>query len=313
MKCLVSGATGFIGRPLCQQLAARGDTLIALSRSGASLPDGLSTLSLDLARSDVDNACLQDVEVVFHLAGIAHQQAPAADYEKLNLDASLRLARQAAAAGVRCFIFLSSVKAMGPAVGKAPRSEGDVSLPADPYGLSKWRAECALREEFEGSQMAVVILRPALVYGANAKGNLRLLANGVDRGLPRPPEGGARSMVALPDLVELLCLLSLDAPPGVHTWIVTDGMDYSTRQVYDLLREAAGRGRGIGWLPRWGWRLGAMLRDRGHRHPGESTWDKLFGWERYSNSALLAATDWRPRHSLRDLVAEGLSDAGSGG
>ena len=312
MKCLVSGATGFIGRQLCQQLAARGDTLIALSRSGATLPGGLPTLSLDLARDGIDDACLQGVDVVFHLAGIAHQHAPAADYDCLNADASLRLARQAASAGVRCFIFLSSVKAMGPAPGQAARSEGEVTFPPDPYGLSKWRAECGLREEFEGGEMAVVILRPALVYGARAKGNLRLLADGVRRGLPRPPAGGARSMVALPDLVELLCLLSLEPPPGVNTWIVTDGMDYSTQQVYDLLREAAGMGAGVGWVPRWGWRLGTGLRDALRRPAGESTWDKLFGWERYSNQVLLAATHWRPRYTLREFLAEEWSESGSG-
>ena len=313
MKSLVSGATGFIGRQLCQQLTARGDTVIALSRSGANLPGGIPTRARDLTQGEVDDTWLQGVDVVFHLAGIAHQQAPDGDYDCLNVDAVLRLARQAAAAGVHCFIFLSSVKAMGSAPNGDPRSEQDCSPSRNPYGLSKWRAECALREAFEDSDMAVVILRPALVYGAQPKGNLRLLADGVRLGLPRPPLGGARSMVALPDLVDLLCLLSIRHPPGINTWIVTDGNDYSAREVYDILRSAAGKGRGVAWLPRWGWRLGAWLLDRISRDIGEPTWDKLFGAERYSNGALLAATGWRPRHTLRSLARDILITRGSSG
>jgi nucleoside-diphosphate-sugar epimerase len=311
VKSLVSGATGFIGRQLCRQLAARGDTVVALSRSGASLPGGVPTHALDLTQGEVDDERLQGVDVVFHLAGVAHQHASAGDYERLNVEASLRLARRAAAAGVGCFIFLSSVKAMGPARDTNPRSEQDCTPPRDPYGHSKWRAECALREAFDGDDMDVIILRPALVYGAEPKGNLRLLANGVRRGLPRPPTGGARSMVALPDLVDLLCLLSIRHPPGSSTWIVTDGDDYSAREVYDILRSAAGKSRGVAWLPRWGWRLGTRLLDGISLGTGESTWDKLFGTERYSNSALLAATDWRPRHTLQDLARDLLFVRGS--
>jgi nucleoside-diphosphate-sugar epimerase len=310
VKCLVSGATGFIGRQLCQQLVARGDALLALSLSGERLPGGLPTQALDLARHEPDDAALEGVDVVFHLAGVAHRHAAATDYDSLNVDATLRLARQAARCGARCFIFLSSVKAMGPAQQKEPRAERDCQPPDDPYGLSKWRAECALREEFATGDMAVVILRPTLVYGAQPKGNLRLLADGVRRGLPRPPAGGARSMVALADLVDLLCRLSIRHPPGVSTWIVTGGVDYSTREIYDLLREAAGKGRGLAWLPPWAWRLGAWLFDRVRGDGVDSTWDRLFGTERYSNSAVLSATDWRPRQSLQDLAGAMVSGSG---
>ncbi len=312
VKCLVSGATGFIGRRLCQQLVARGDNVTALSHSGACLPDGTPTLAIDLASRDVPAEWLQGVEVVYHLAAIAHRQAPAEDYQRLNVEASLQLARRAAAAGVGCFIFLSSVKAMGPSLDGRARCEEDTAPPQDAYGLSKWRAECALRDEFADGTMAVIILRPTLVYGAVPKGNLRLLARGVERGLPRPPDGGARSMVALPDLVDLLCDLSRRRAPGVSTWIATGGSDYSTRDVYDALREAAGQGRGIAWLPRWCWRIAARLLDISGRAPGESTWDKLFGTERYSNRALVEATGWRPRRTLQELAGEMVSASGRG-
>jgi nucleoside-diphosphate-sugar epimerase len=302
VKCLVSGATGFIGRDLCRQLAGRGDLVTALGRRGGCLPDGTPVHAVDLASADPDPALLQRVDVVFHLAGIAHRRAGAAAYHEVNYLATLRLARLAAAAGARCFIFLSSVKAMGAPPGAGARGEEECLLPGDPYGLSKWRAECALREEFAGSPMAVVILRPALVCGPGARGNLRLLARAGRWGLPRPPALGGRSMIALPDLVELLCEIADHPPAGVQTWIACDGRAYSSRDLYDLLREAGGRGRGAAWLPRWGWRLAASLLDRLRPRPGESTWDRLFGYELYSNRALLAATGWRPRSTPREMV-----------
>ena len=113
MKCIVSGATGFIGRKLCQQLEARGNVVIALSRRGDVLGNGEPTLALDFTVNDPSEDLLCGVDVFFHLAGIAHQQAPESAYEVLNYRATERLAKLASAAGVRCFIFLSSVKAMG--------------------------------------------------------------------------------------------------------------------------------------------------------------------------------------------------------
>lgn len=311
MKCLVSGATGFIGRHLCQQLLERGDTVVALSKSGIALADGTPTHALDLAIGMPRPELLEGVDVVYHLAGIAHQKAQASAYRALNELATLQLARRSAAAGVRCFVFLSSVKAMGPATDDKERSEGDCNAPADPYGWSKWSAENALLAEFSAGPMAVVILRPALVYGAAARGNLALLARGVRAGLPRPPLLGARSMVALADLVDLLCIVAEQARPGVQTWIATDGEHYSTRFIYDQLRLAAGKDAGTAWLPTVGWRLAAALLDLLAAGAGDSTFDKLFGTELYSNRAVQAATRWRPRIRLQDVAADLMAAPGS--
>jgi UDP-glucose 4-epimerase len=304
VKCLVSGATGFIGRQLCQQLATCGDTVIALSKNGAPLINGQPTLALDLVVDDPDDDLLRGVDVFIHLAGIAHQQASAPAYAELNYRATVRLARLASDAGVGCFIFLSSVKAMGSPPSSDVRSESACTRPVDAYGLSKWQAEHALQEEFSCDRMAVVILRPALVYGANVKGNLQHLARGVRWGLPRPPMGGLRSMIAVEDLVELLCVIAQCPPRGVHTWIACASNSYSAQAIYDLLREANGMGRGGGWLPRWVWRVGAGLLDIASGRREESTYDKLFGTEVYSNAAVLADTGWHPRVSLEDVIGQ---------
>lgn len=310
MKCLVTGASGYIGRHLCEQLLARGDSITALSKTGASLPDGTGTTAIDLARTMPQRGLFEGVDVVFHLAGIAHQQAPAAAYRELNELATLQLARLSAAAGVPNFVFLSSVKAMGPATDARERAEQDCTAPADPYGWSKWSAENALQAEFARGPMGVVMLRPALVYGPAAKGNLALLAKGVRAGLPRPPALGARSMVSLSDLVELLCEVGREPVPGVRTFIACDGEHYSTRFIYDQLRLAQGRPVGRAWLPTVGWRLAAALLDMRAGGKGEATFEKLFGTELYSNRAVLAATRWRPRLRLQDVAAKIMAPGG---
>ena len=302
MKCLVSGATGFIGRQLCQQLIDRGDTLVALSHGGGELPCGIPTHAVDLATTPIPDEYLAGVDVVYHLAGIAHQYAEPSAYQQLNHKATVNIAQQAAAAGVRCFIFLSSVKAMGPANSNAARSESECTTPVKPYGASKWNAECALREQFADSAMSLVILRPALVYGSEAKGNLRLLARGVRWGLPRPPPQGGRSMLALPDLVALLCLLGERQPQGVSTWIVCEQQGYSTRAMYELLRRAAGKSSGSDWLPLWGWRMIAGVLDLLSGQSKGSSYEKLFGTELYSNQALAAAIGWTPECKLEHVL-----------
>ena len=307
MKCLVSGATGFIGRELCQQLEGEGHVVIALSRHGDALSNGKPTLALDLTAHDPSGDLLSGVDVFFHLAGIAHQQAPASAYEALNYRATERLARLASAAGVGCFVFLSSVKAMGSSTALHKRSENECTVPGDPYGLSKWHAECALQQIFSGDEMSVVILRPALVYGPDAKGNLRALASGIRWGLPRPPERGARSMIAVQDLVALLCVIAQRPPVGVHQWIACGSHSYSTRAIYDLIRAASRKGTGIDWLPHWAWSLGARVLDMASGQQSGSSYAKLFGTDLYNNTAVLMDTDWAPRvmleHVIEDIVA----------
>ena len=159
--------------------------------------------------------------------------------------------------------------------------------------------------------MAIIILRPALVYGPAVKCNLSLLASAARAGLPRPPAAGGRSMIALQDLVDLLCMVARSPASGVQTWIVCDGRSYSTRQIYDTIREALGKGPGVAWLPRWGWRLAAAVLDLVNPGQVESTFDKLFGTELYSNARILADLDWRPRATLDDTIAAMLTPAGS--
>jgi UDP-glucose 4-epimerase len=269
MKCLVTGATGFIGSELCCRLDERG---VDVARTGRELPT---------------DEQLADTKVIYHLAGIAHRAAAPGDYEAVNYRATLDLAARAAAFGARRFIFVSSVNA-GPE--------------ATAYGYWKWRAEQALASAYAEGNMGVTVIRPALVYGPGAKANLRLLMSAIRRGLPTPPGGETRSMIGLPDLCDALVLM-LDVDPGRgRIFFATDGEPYDLQRVHRALATAMGHSPGRAWLPRWCWWVGCTALDllRGRR-PGD-TYPRLFGGGEYSNAALREVLGWRPQHRLEDLA-----------
>tara|TARA_R110002110_G_scaffold415561_2_gene650821 strand:- start:21483 stop:22424 length:942 start_codon:yes stop_codon:yes gene_type:complete len=295
VKCLVTGATGFIGRELCHALVQRGDAVVALSRRGESLPEIGQTLAHDLAENPLPAHLFDGIDTVFHLAGVAHQRAPAEAYEQINVQATKQLAKQAASAGVRCFVYLSSVKAMGAALNDDVRDESDQQPAADEYGRSKAGAENALRGAIVESAMSTIILRPALVFGPGAKGNLHLLERVARSALPRPPQAGRRSMLVMGDLVELMLLLADNPPEGCHTWIACHEEACSARDIYDAMRVAAGKSPGKSWLPDWCWYSLLAALDGITGRAGNGLRQRLFDDERYTSAALSAATGWRAK------------------
>ena len=114
-------------------------------------------------------------------------------------------------------------------------------------------------------------------------------------------------MIAVEDLVALLCVIAQRPPVGVHLWIACGVQSYSTQVIYDLMRKTSGKGRGIGWLPHWAWWLGAQVLDMASGQQSGSTYEKLFGTELYSNAAVLADTDWRPRVTLEHVIEDIIS------
>ncbi|WP_035517404.1 NAD-dependent epimerase/dehydratase family protein, partial [Pseudohaliea rubra] len=220
MECLVTGGTGFVGSALCEALLAQGDSVQQAGR------DPALALPLDLAAGAVP-ALPGGIDVAFHLAGLAHRSAPAALHEQVNHRGTVALARAAAAAGVPHFIYLSSVKALGPAPGPAPRAEDSGLPPRDAYGRAKAAAEQDLAVIAADSGMAVTVLRPALVYGPGAGGNLEALRRWVAAGRPAPPAAGARSLVGRGDLVGLLLMVAGQPAAGFRCFNVTDGESYT--------------------------------------------------------------------------------------
>ncbi|MBI4294361.1 MAG: NAD-dependent epimerase/dehydratase family protein [Betaproteobacteria bacterium] len=248
---LVTGASGFVGARLCAELLARGASVRApLRRPGALAPrTGLETFAIeDLASSPIDPKWLAGVDAVMHLAGFAHRFKgdPGADADsirRINVEATEVLARAAAKARVRRFVYASSIKVNGEDSGTGSFSAGDTPGPRDEYGRSKLAAETILRRLAGECGMEIVIVRPPLVYGPGVKANFLRLLEAVDRGLPLPLAGlqNRRSLVHVGNLADALIACACRSAAAGKTYLVCDGEDVSTAELISRIAAALGR------------------------------------------------------------------------
>ncbi|OAN54987.1 NAD-dependent epimerase/dehydratase family protein [Magnetospirillum moscoviense] len=294
MKILVTGASGFVGGPVCRALMARGHRVVAASRR--DLP-GLVVIRIGELGPDTDwRPALDGVEAVVHLAARAHvmQEAetdPLALFRRINRDATLHLAEQAAGAGVKHFLFASSIKVNGEAtLPDRPFTADDPPAPCDPYGIAKAEAEQGLRAV--AGPMALTILRPPLIHGPGAKGNLATLLKVLNTGLPLPLGGLAnrRSLVGIDNLADALGFLLERRAAG--TFLIRDGEDVSTSQLLRLL--GAGLGRPARLIP-----LPAIL----FRLLGRSGTIRRLTGSLVVDDSPLRALGWTPPLSLKDGLA----------
>lgn len=242
---LVSGANGFVGRALVGRLLRAGvQVRAAVRRDFTRAPSGASVFGgLNLGDESNWSAALDGVDAVIHCAARAHviQEAaadPLAEFRRVNVDGTLALASRAAARGVRRFVFVSSIGVNGSETFTRAFRADDAPAPHSPYAQSKMEAERALLELAVRTGLEVVIVRPPLVYGADAPGNFGALLRAVHRGIPLPLGAvqNKRSLVALDNLADLLahCAQHPSAPGQV--FLVSDDEDVSTP---DLLRRMA--------------------------------------------------------------------------
>lgn len=244
MKILVAGANGFVGRALCAELIKQGLTILAAVREKATLENCIPFVIGDINHATNWSAALSGVDVVIHLAARVHimndtSADPLAEFRKINVEGTLNLARQAANAGVKRFIFVSSVKVNGEhtEAGK-PFNENSATDPQDAYGISKLEAEQGLLKIAQETGMEVVIIRPPLVYGAGVKANFASMMRAVRRGIPLPLGAihNKRSFVYVGNLVNMI-MCCIDHPAAANqVFMVSDGNDLSTTQ---LLRSCA--------------------------------------------------------------------------
>ncbi len=248
MRVLVTGATGFVGVGLVTRLINEVRFLVrgAVRRPSAELPAGVERVLAGALASDTDRQhALTGVETVVHLAARVHVVRGAAagrlaELRRVNVVGTLSLARQAAAARVGRFVFLSSVKVNGE---MGVYTEADPPAPADAYGISKHEAELGLRQIAAQTGMDVVVIRPPLVYGPGVKANFHALMSAVARGVPLPLGAihNRRSLVALDTLVDFI-ITCIDHPAAANeTFLVSDGDDLSTTDLIRRLARAMGR------------------------------------------------------------------------
>ena len=249
MKLLITGANGFVGKSLCAELRYQGHTVLAAVRSlDKQVVDVDKVLITSIGKETDWCSALQNVEVVIHLAARVHVMNEVAvdglaEFRKVNVDGTLNLAMQAAKAGVKRFIFISSAKVNGEQteLGK-PFTEASAANPQDAYGISKHEAEQGLIRIAEETGMEVVIIRPPLVYGAGVKANFASMMRVVKRGIPLPFGAirNKRSFVYVGNLVSLI-LRCIDHPAAANqTFLVSDGQDISTTELLRGCADALG-------------------------------------------------------------------------
>ena len=291
----ITGATGFVGQRLVKALDGE---IRVLSRTRQS---NYETVICDLQSDAIPNDALNEVDTVFHLAGIAHDIRDESKikelYQKVNIDATIQLAELAIKSGVKNFLFVSSVKAGGlPLFGQC-LSEEDQGEPDSIYGQTKREAEIKLLEIGRNSNMHISIIRPSLVYGPNIKGNLELMLSGIKKGwFPSLPEtGNKRSMIHVDDLVRAILLVAKDNHTNGEIFIATDGVPYSSREIYNAMRDATGKP-----IPKWS--VPKILFDIvGLVSPRiKYKINKLLGDECYS-SGKLEALGFEARRTLKEM------------
>lgn len=249
-RILVTGASGFVGGQLITRLAAQPSAVARGAVRAKSEGDHSGLIAVGEISGDTDwSEALLGQRVIVHTAARAHimddtAADPLTEFQNVNVAGTLNLARQAAEAGVRRFVFISSIKVNGEQapLGACFTAE-DTPAPQDPYGISKWEAEQGLQQIAWDTGMEVVVIRPPLVYGPGVKGNFASMAKLLAKGLPLPLGAihNKRSLVALDNLIDLI-ITCIDHPAAANqVFLVSDGEDLSTSELLRRVGRAMGR------------------------------------------------------------------------
>jgi UDP-glucose 4-epimerase len=305
MKVLVTGANGFIGTYLCRALEAAAAEVVRADRASQPCPVEVGAINgaTDWA------AALPGVEAIVHLAGRVHILKdtcpdPLAEFRKANVDPTLNLARQAAQAGVKRFVFISSIAVHGLTSDRQPFAPQDVPDPHDAYGLSKYEAEQGLKEISAKTGLPLVIIRPPLVYGPGVHANFLRLLKLAASGLPLPLGAvrNRRNPVFIGNLCDLILKCLTHPAAAGQTFLVSDDRDISTPQLLRLLAKAMNKK--VRLFPMFA----PALRIAGNLtgHSGEIT--RLCGSLQVDISHTKELLGWTPPFTLEEGIRETVTD-----
>lgn len=305
-RILVTGASGFIGRDLIAHLARSGHRVTAMSRSAPPYAvDPRIAWRIEAMRSEAPppHDLLADHDAIIHLAGLAHSRMANSDHARAEIQAAnvalpLALARQAAAAGVGRFLFVSSATVHGVTSGTTPFTESSPLQPDGLYAASKAEAETSLRALAQELGLDLVVVRPPLVYGPGVKANFARLMAWARRGYPMPSAAleNRRSLIGLGNLSDFLALAATAEAAAGRSFLVSDGADLSTGELFRRLAAHSGRQARFLPLPK-----GLLLPTLGAL--GQSaTAVRLFGSFQV-DSSLARSLPWQARTDMREELA----------
>lgn len=308
MKVLVTGANGFIGRNLVSDFAAFGHSVKAAARDQMTqMPENVRSVSFPSLNSVSDfSATVGGCDVVIHAAARVHvmQEAsldPLAEFRAANVDGTIALARAAVVAGVRQFVFLSSIKVNGEETRNGyPFCPTDPSNPQDAYAVSKSEAESALLEIAKESGMAVTIIRPPLVYGPGVKGNFRTMMAVVARGLPLPLGGinNRRSLIYVKNLTSLIVTVALNPSAYGKVLLASDGLDLSTSALLRMIGDGLERPNRLLPMPQVIQKLALLVTS------DNSAVRRLLGSLQIDDQSTCDNVGWSPPYSVEQGIAE---------
>jgi len=299
---LVTGASGFVGSQLLQQLANNSEFQLraTVRNKTENLPAGVSIYRVGNIDTDTDwHEALADCKTVIHTAARAHimndsAQDPLVEFRRVNVEGTLNLARQAMDAGVKRFIFISSIKVNGEGESNRVYRFDDPAAPEDDYGLSKWEAEQGLKALCSESSMELVVIRPSLIYGPGVKGNLALLAKAIDKGLPLPLGAikNQRDMLSLNNLIDLIKTCIEHPAAAGQVFLCCDNESVSTPQLITLIGNGRGKHARLWKVPLFMLRLFACLTGR------QSMLKRLSSDFRIDIQHTMNTLDWTPPFSV---------------
>lgn len=301
MQILLTGATGFVGGALLRYLSTAGTCVVAAVRSSGTRRFSERVFEVgDISADTQWGSALEDITVVVHTAARAHisqevSSDPLTEYRGVNVEGTLNLARQAAIAGVKRFVFISSIGVNGN-INVRPFTALDVPYPVEPYAQSKWEAEQGLWRIQQETGMELVIIRPPLVYGPEAPGNFGSLVRWVGKRIPLPFGAihNRRSLVGIDNLVDLI-VRCIDHPAAANqVFLAGDGRDLSTTELLRLVGDAMGRPARLIPVPAGALKLSAALLGR------KVMAQRLLGSLQIDISQTCETLNWQPPFTVEE-------------
>ncbi|PAK10393.1 NAD-dependent dehydratase [Burkholderia ubonensis] len=304
----ITGASGFVGRAVSRAFLQRGDTVFGFVRRPGSTVAGVRELALPAAVGGEFDLQWPDAvrcECVIHLAARVHQMAdgavdPLAEYRAINVEGALCVARVAHEAGVKRFVYVSSIKAVGERSAGHPLRESDAPAPGDPYGVSKLEAERALAEFGRQSGLEIVVVRPPLVYGPGVRANFQQMMRVIAAGVPLPLGAidARRSLVFVDNLADALVQCAIDPRAAGETFHVTDGRDFTVAELARALAKQLGVPARLIPVPLF------LIRVVGRLAGRSAQVDRLIGELRVDSSHIAEKLGWSPPHTVEQGLFE---------